>query len=68
MYIYVYLVYIYIYGPGSSVGISTDYGLEGLWIESRGGVIFRTRPDRSWDLLYNVYRVFLGGKVAGAWC
>ena len=36
-----------------------------------GGEIFRTRPDRPWDppsLLYNGYRVFIGGKVAGAWC
>jgi hypothetical protein len=36
-----------------------------------GGEIFRTRPDRPWDppnLLYNGYRVFLGGKTAGAWC
>jgi hypothetical protein len=24
-------------GPGSSVGIATDYGLEGSWIESRLG-------------------------------
>ena len=36
-----------------------------------GGVeIFRTRPYRPWgppSLLYNGYRVFLGGKAAGAW-
>ena len=35
------------------------------------GEIFRTRPDRPWDppnLLYNGYRVFPGGKAAGAWC
>jgi hypothetical protein len=34
------------------------------------GEIFRTCPDRLWDppsLLYNRYRVFLGGKAAGAW-
>jgi hypothetical protein len=34
------------------------------------GEIFRTRPDRPWgpsNLLYNGYRVFPGGKVAGAW-
>jgi hypothetical protein len=33
--------------------------------------IFRIRPDRPWDLpslLYNGYRVFPGGKAAGAWC
>ena len=36
----------------------------------RGGDIFRTRPDRPWgppSLLYNGYRVFLGGKEAGPW-
>jgi hypothetical protein len=35
------------------------------------GEIFRTHPDRPWgppSLLYNGYRVFYGGKVAGAWC
>jgi hypothetical protein len=35
------------------------------------GEIFRTRPDRPWgppSLLYNGYRVFPGGKAAGAWC
>jgi len=34
-----------------------------------GGEIFRTSPDRLWgppSLLYNGYRVFPGGKVAGA--
>ena len=36
-----------------------------------GGEIFRTRPDRPWgppSLLYNGYRIFPRGKVAGAWC
>jgi hypothetical protein len=35
------------------------------------GKIFCTRPDRPWgppNLLYNGYRVFPGGKAAGAWC
>jgi hypothetical protein len=35
-----------------------------------GGKIFRTRPDRPWgppSLLYDGYRVFRGGKAAGAW-
>ena len=35
-----------------------------------GGEIFRTCPDRSWgppSLLYNGYRLFPGGKAAGAW-
>jgi len=54
----------------SVVGILTRYGLDGLGIESRwGGEIFRTRPDRLWgppSLLYNGYRVFPGGKAAGA--
>ena len=34
------------------------------------GEIFRTRPDRPWgplSLLYDVYRVYHGGKAAGAW-
>ena len=36
----------------------------------RWGEIFRSRPDRLWgppSLLYNGYRVFPGGKAAGAW-
>ena len=52
-------------GPGSSVGIATDYGLDGRRIESRWGEI-SARPDRPWgphSLLYNGYRVFPGGKV-----
>ena len=58
-------------GPGSSVGITIAYGLDGPGIESRWGEIFRTSSDRPWgpsSLLYNGYRVFPGGKVlAGAW-
>ena len=34
--IYIY-IYIYMCGPGSSVGIATDYGLDGPGIESRWG-------------------------------
>ena len=52
-------------GPGSSVGIATDYGLDGPGMESRWGEIFRP-SDRHWgphSLLYNGYRVFSGGKV-----
>jgi hypothetical protein len=52
-------------GPGSSVGIATDYGLDFPGIESRWGEIFR-RPDRlccPTCILYNVYRFFPGGKV-----
>ena len=55
----------------SSVGIATRHGLDGPWIESRwGGEIVHTRRDRPWgppSLLYNGYRVFPGGKAAGAW-
>jgi hypothetical protein len=55
----------------SSVGIGTRNGLDGAGIEFRwGGDILRTLPDRRWgppSLLYNGYRVFPGGKVAGAW-
>jgi hypothetical protein len=51
-------------GPGSSVGIATDYGLDGPGFEPQlGGGIFRTCPDRPWgppSLLYNGYRVFPG--------
>ena len=35
-----------------------------------GGQIFHTCPYRPWgppSLLYNGYRVFPGGKAAGAW-
>ena len=58
-------------GRDSSVGIATCYGLDGPGSNPGGGEIFRTRPDRPWDLpslLYNGYRVFPGGKAAGAWC
>ena len=51
-------------GPGSVVGIATDYGLDGPGIESWWGEI-SVRPDRPWgphNLLYNGYRVFPGGK------
>ena len=55
-------------GPGSSVGIATDYGLDGPEIESRWGEIFR-HLDWPWvppSLQYDGYRVFLGGtKAAG---
>ena len=58
-------------GPGSVVGIATGYGAG--WSGDRipvGGEIFGTYPDRPWgppSLLYNGYRVFPGGKAAGAW-
>jgi hypothetical protein len=53
-----------------TVGIVAGYGLDGPGSNPGGGEIFRTRPDRSWgpsSLLYNGYRVFPGGKAAGAW-
>ena len=51
-------------GPGSSVGIATDYGLDGPGIESRWGEIFRpSRPALGpTQLLYNGCQVFPGGK------
>ena len=54
-------------GRDSAVGIATRYGLDG---PGSNPEIFGTRPDRPWDppsLLYNGYRVFPGGKAAGAW-
>ena len=58
MYIYVYIyMYIYIYGgPGSSVGIVTDYGLDGPGSNPGGDEIFRpsrpalgpTQPPVNW--------------------
>ena len=62
---YIY-IYIFISGPGSSVGIATDYGLDGPGSNPVGDEIFRTCPDRPWgppSLLYNGYRLFPGGKV-----
>jgi len=51
--------------PGSSVGIATDYGLDGPRLNSGGDEIFHSsRPALgSTSLLYNGYRVFPGGKV-----
>jgi len=42
----------------------------GRWSNPGGSEFFRTRPNRPWgppSLLYNGYRVFPGGKAAGAW-
>ena len=50
-------------GPGSLVGIATDYGLDG---PVSVGTRFSARTDRPWGApspLYNGYRVFPGGKV-----
>ena len=51
-------------GPGTSVGIATDYGL--VWGRIPVGTRFSARPDWPWgppSLLYNGYGVFPGGKV-----
>jgi len=52
-------------GPGSVVGIATGYGLDGPGIESRRGREFPHLSRLALGppiLLYNGYRVFLGGK------
>ena len=55
-------------GRDSSVGIATDYGLDGPGIELRcgGGARFsapvQTGPGGPHSHLYNGYRVFAGGK------
>jgi len=54
----------------SSVGIATRYGFDGPGMESRWGRDFphASRPAQGPpSLLYNGYRVFSGGKAAGAW-
>jgi len=51
---------------GSTVGIATDYGLDGSGSNPGGGARFSARADRPWgppSLLYNGYRFFPGGKV-----
>ena len=52
-------------GPGSSVSIVNDYGLDGQGM-NLCAARFSARPDRPWgppSLLYNGYWVFPGGKV-----
>ena len=45
IYIYTYIIEISICGPGSSVGIATDYGLDGPGSNPGGDEIFRpSRP------------------------
>jgi hypothetical protein len=64
-----YFIILFFCGPVSSVGIATDYGLGGPGIKSRWGRYFSHTSDRPWgppSLLYNGYRVFPGGKAAGA--
>ena len=52
-------------GPGSVVGIATDYGLDSWGSNPGGGEIFRTSPEQPWgppSLLYNGHWVFTRGK------
>jgi hypothetical protein len=52
-------------GSGSSVGVATDYGLDGPG-SNPGGDEFSARPDRPWgplSILCIGYRVFPGRKV-----
>ena len=54
--------------PQSLQGLATIWKFLGS--NPGEGEIFSTRPDRPWgppSLLYNGYRVFPGGKAAGAW-
>ena len=45
LYIYIY-IFVCVCGPGSSVGIATDYGLDGPVSNPGGDEIFRpSRPD-----------------------
>ena len=60
-----FFVILYLIGPGSSVGIATDYGLDSPG-SNPSGTRFSARPDRPWgppSLIYIGYRVFPGGKV-----
>jgi hypothetical protein len=54
-------------GPGGSVSIAIDYGLDSPRIESRWGARFsapvQTGLGAPPSLLYDGYRVFPGGKV-----
>jgi len=57
---------IFLIWPGSVVGIANGYGLDGQGIESRWEARFsapvQTGMGGPPSLLYNGYRVFLGGK------
>jgi hypothetical protein len=57
-------------GPGSSACIETGYRLDSPGIEYQWGrdIPHLSRPALGPpSLLYNGYRVFPGGKAAGAW-
>jgi hypothetical protein len=57
-------------GPGSSVGIATTGWRVRGWNPGveRFFAHVKTGPGAKPSLLYNGYRVFTGGKAAGAWC
>ena len=55
-------------GRDSSVGVATRYGLDGPGIKPRWGERFSSPVQTGTGALYNGYRVFPGGKAAGAWC
>jgi len=57
-YLYFIFIIILLCGPGSSVGIVTDYGLDGPELNPGGDEIF-CPPS----LPYGGYRVFPGCKV-----
>jgi len=63
--VYIYTRVYYFSGPGSSVGIATDYGLDGPGSNPVGDEIFRlSRPALgSTQSPVKSYRVFPGGKV-----
>jgi len=69
---FLHIAFIMIFGPGSSVGIANDYGLDGPGSNPCGDEIFHTCPDWPWgppSLLYNGYWLFPGVKVRpGACC
>jgi len=53
-------------GPGSSVDIANDYGLDGPGSNTGGDENFRPSRLILWSTqprVYNGYRVFPGGKV-----
>jgi len=56
-------------GRYSIVGMGTRKELEVTVSNPGWGAILRASPDRSWgtvSLLFNAYRVILGGKAAGS--
>ena len=60
------MVHCVVSGPGSSVGIATNYGLDSLGIESRWGEIFppvQTGPGAHPSSCTMGIGVFPGGKV-----